>query len=145
MDGQTDAETAEAYELDESIGFILRQVLQRNAAIFSAHIGEVTTMQWAVLSKLGEVDSCSQNLLGRLTGMDAPTVKGVVERMTKRGFITNTPVPTHKRRAVLTLTDAGQALIANKSAAANAVSRETLRPLSAKEAARLTELLKRLR
>lgn len=145
MDEQTEAGTAEAYQLDESIGFILRQVLQRNATIFSAHIGEVTTMQWAALSKLSEVGSCSQNLLGRMTGMDAPTVKGVVERMIKRGFITNRPDPTHKRRAALTLTEAGQALISTKSAAANAVSRETLRPLSAKEADRFTELLKRLR
>jgi len=39
-----------------------------------------------LLAKLYEVGPCSQNRLGRLTAMDAATIKGVIDRLTKRGF-----------------------------------------------------------
>jgi hypothetical protein len=72
-----------AYVLDEQIGFILRQVWQRHAAIFAREIGvNLTSPQWAVLSKLAETGACSQNQLGRLTAMDVATIKGVIDRLT---------------------------------------------------------------
>ena len=64
-----------AYILDEQIGFILRQVWQRHATIFSREIGiNLTSAQWAALSKLTETGPCSQNQLGRLTAMDVATI-----------------------------------------------------------------------
>jgi len=57
-----------SYILDEQIGFILRQVWQRHAAIFAEQIGaNLTPTQWAALAKLTETGPCSQNQLGRLT------------------------------------------------------------------------------
>ena len=62
------------YILDEQVGFILRQVAQRHAAIFASHIeSDLTTTQWAALAKLAEIGPLSQNLLGRQTAMDAAT------------------------------------------------------------------------
>lgn len=133
------------YVLDEAIGFILRQATQRHTAIFAAHMGDVTATQWAALSKLAELGTSSQNLLGRLTAMDAPTVKGVIDRLMRRGLVEAIPDPDHKRRFQLTLTKEGVDLVNEKIPAAAAVSEETLRPLSAREAERLTELLSRLR
>ena len=50
-----------AYILDEQIGFILRQVWQRHAAIFARDIGiNLTPTQWAALAKLNETGTCSQ-------------------------------------------------------------------------------------
>ena len=75
------------YVLEEQIGFILRQVWQRHAAIFAAGIGaNLTPTQWAALSKLAETGPCSQNQLGRLTAMDVATIKGVIDRLTARGL-----------------------------------------------------------
>jgi DNA-binding MarR family transcriptional regulator len=63
-----------SYILDEQIGFILRQVWQRHATIFSREIGiNLTPTQWAALAKLTETGPCSQNQLGRLTAMDVAT------------------------------------------------------------------------
>ena len=60
-----------SYVLEEQIGFILRQVWQRHAAIFAREIGiNLTPTQWAALAKLTETGPCSQNQLGRLTAMD---------------------------------------------------------------------------
>src|SRR5271155_1555391 len=87
------------YHLDEQIGFILRQVSQRHAALFSAGIGDdLTATQWAVLAKLQERGPCSQNRLGRRTAMDAATIKGVVDRLGKRGLIETRPDPEDGRR-----------------------------------------------
>ncbi|MGY4409921.1 DNA-binding MarR family transcriptional regulator [Bradyrhizobium sp. LB7.1] len=74
-----------SYVLDEQVGFILRQVWQRHSAIFSREIGtNITPTQWAALSKLVETGPCSQNQLGRLTAMDVATIKGVIDRLTRR-------------------------------------------------------------
>ena len=68
------------YVLDEQIGFILCQVVQRHVALFDRLMGgDLTPTQWAALSKLAEVGTCSQNQLGRLTAMDVVTIKGVID------------------------------------------------------------------
>src|SRR4029453_12934721 len=89
----------DAYVLDSQVGFILRQVRQRHAVIFDELIGEgVTPTQWAALAKLQEIGPTSQNLLGRLTSMDAATIKGVVLRLGKRHLVETGPDPGDARR-----------------------------------------------
>ena len=98
-----------AYVLDEQIGFILRQVWQRHATIFAREIGiNLTSPQWAALSKLAETGPCSQNQLGRLTAMDVATIKGVIDRLTARGLTETSPDPEDGRRLLVSLTRAGQ-------------------------------------
>src|SRR4030081_1968665 len=81
-----------AYVLEEQIGFILRQVWQRHAAIFAREIGiNLTPTQWAALAKLSETGPCSQNHLGRLTAMDIATIKGVIDPLTLCGLTSARP------------------------------------------------------
>lgn len=137
---------ATPYVLDDQVGFILRQVVQRHTVIFGASIGdELTPTQWAALAKLHEKGPCSQNLLGRLTAMDAATIKGVVDRMVKRGFVETRPDPEDGRRLVAALTAEGQALVERTLPTAFAVTEETLAPLNAEERAQFLALLARLR
>ena len=59
------------YRLDDQVGFILRQAMQRHAAVFASGIGcDLTPTQWAALAKLHEAGPPSQNRLGRQTTMD---------------------------------------------------------------------------
>lgn len=134
------------YILDDQIGFILRQVSQRHAAIFAAGIGEqdLTATQWAVLAKLVERGPCSQNRLGRRTAMDAATIKGVVDRLGKRGLIDTRPDPEDGRRLEVALSPAGQALAERILPLAHRITEETLAPLSEAEQATLVELLRKL-
>ena len=135
-----------AYHLDEQIGFLLRQVWQRHAAIFSREIGiNLTSPQWAALSKLAEVGPCSQNQLGRLIAMDVATIKGVIDRLTARGFTETSRDPDDGRRLVVSLTRAGQQLAEKAAPKAIAISKETLAPLDAKERETLMTLLAKLR
>ena len=53
----------------------------------------------------------SQNLLGRLVGMDKATMQGVVRRLKERGLVDSRPDPGDARRTLLSLTTEGQRLV----------------------------------
>ena len=134
------------YRLDEQIGFILRQATQRHAAIFASGIGgDLTPTQWAALAKLHEAGPLSQNLLGRQTAMDAATIKGVVDRLTRRGLTMAEPDAADGRRLLVTLTAEGDELVRRLTPHARAVTAETLSPLTDREQQALAVLLLRLR
>ena len=140
----TVAETP-GYKLDEQIGFILRQVVQRHAGIFAAGMeGEVTATQWAALAKLDERGPLSQNLLGRLVAMDAATIKGVIDRLSARGFTETRPDPTDRRRHLVALTTAGEAIVRRLLRQAVQITEDTLAPLDGEERAALAALLAKL-
>ena len=134
------------YVLDEQVGFILRQVSQRHAEIFSRDIGaDLTPTQWAALAKLAETGPCSQNRLGRLTAMDVATIKGVIDRITARGLTETSDDPEDARRLRVSLTRAGQQLVEKVASNALAISKETLAPLDARERELFVALLDKLR
>jgi MarR family transcriptional regulator, lower aerobic nicotinate degradation pathway regulator len=138
--------TKPSYILDEQIGFILRQVWQRHAAIFAREIGiNLTPTQWAALSKLMETGPCSQNQLGRLTAMDVATIKGVIDRLTARGLTETSPDLEDGRRLLVSITRTGQQVVEKAAPNALAITRETLAPLDAKERETLMGLLGKLR
>ena len=136
----------DTYVLDSQVGFILRQVSQRHAVIFDELIGEgITPTQWAALSKLQEIGPTSQNLLGRLTSMDAATIKGVVLRLGKRNLVETVPDPDDARRLTVRLTEQGKRLARKLTPRAAAISQVTMAPLTPDEQARLVALLMKLK
>ena len=107
----------ETYRLEEQVGFLLRRVNQRHLAVFATVIPEVTTTQLAAMSKLAELGPMSQNQLGRVTAMDAATIKGVVGRLVTRRLVVTVPSEEDRRRLIVDLTPEGRALFASLSAA----------------------------
>jgi MarR family transcriptional regulator, lower aerobic nicotinate degradation pathway regulator len=135
----------EDYVLDAQVGFVLRQAQQRHTTIFASLMIEgLTPTQWAALAKLKEIGPSSQNLLGRLTAMDAATIKGVIDRLTKRGFTRTNPDPADGRRLLVALTEQGGALYERARPIAARITEETLAPLDERERAELFALLARL-
>jgi DNA-binding MarR family transcriptional regulator len=134
------------YRLEDQIGFILRRAHQRATGIFNAVMEEfaVTPTQFAALAKLHELGSVSQNELGRLTAMDPATIWGVVSRLIKRGYVSQSVDAKDARLVILELTDDGARATAAMKAVAAEVSRRTLEPLSAEEETVLLGLLRRL-
>lgn len=142
----TQADHPARYVLDEQVGFLLRQVNQRHTTIFAERMIEgLTPTQWAALAKLDERGLLSQNLLGRLTAMDAATIKGVVDRLSARGLTKAEPDPEDGRRLNITLTDEGRAVVARAKAIALDITEATLAPLSGAERQTLMRLLERLK
>ncbi|MEA2345797.1 MAG: MarR family transcriptional regulator, lower aerobic nicotinate degradation pathway regulator [Thermoanaerobaculia bacterium] len=135
-----------SYVLEDQIGFILRQVSQRHAVLFARDIGvNLTQTQWAAVSKLAEVGTCSQNQLGRLTAMDIATISGVIDRLTARNLTDTCPDPSDGRRLLVSLTRKGQQIADKAALNALAITNETLAPLTATERETLVTILSKLR
>ena len=134
-----------AYVLERQVGFILRRASQRHKGIFAGLIeGDLTVTQFAALAKLYELRTCSQNLLGRHTALDAATIKGVVDRLTNRGLTRSWPDPTDARRFMVGLTETGERVIERAIPTAREITEQTLEPLDAEERATLLRLLEKL-
>lgn len=133
------------YVLDEQAEFLLRVAMQRHTAIFTARMVEgLTQTQFAALAKLHEVGSGSQNDLGRRIYLDAATIKGVVDRLAARGFLTAVSDPKDRRRRAVTLTERGRAVTEKAMAVAAEITAATLEPLSEDERREMMRLLKKL-
>ena len=134
------------YRIEEQIGYLLRRAHQRASAIFQMSIGDpnITPTQYSSMVKLNEYTELSQNLLGRLVGMDKATMQGVVRRLKERGLVDSRPDPGDARRTLLSLTTEGQRLVNKLLINGPAVSRETLKPLSPQEQRVLHDLLSKI-
>ncbi len=133
------------YLLDEQVGFLMRVAIQRHTAIFTSRMVDVLTQtEFAALAKLYEVGPCSQNHLGRLIYLDAATIKGVVDRLSARGFVTVLNDPTDRRRRAVTLTERGREVTEEAMKVAAEITAATLAPLTAEEQRMVTKLLRKL-
>ncbi|MGE3065027.1 MAG: MarR family winged helix-turn-helix transcriptional regulator [Hyphomicrobiaceae bacterium] len=137
---------AEAYVLEDQVGFRLRKVHQRASEVFQIVMRDfaVTPTQFAALAKIDDMGAISQNHLGRLTAMDPATIFGVVGRLTRQGLVRQSPDPTDARLTRITLTPLGRTRVRAMKAVAAQVSAKTLEPLSPDEARTFVALLARL-
>ena len=134
------------YVLDDQVGFILREVGQRHSTIFADRMIErLTPTQFAAMAKLVEVGDCSQNQLGRHTAMDVATIKGVVDRLAKRGLLSSYADVKDARRRIVCLTDSGREVALQAIEIAAEITRDTLMPLSEAGQKQLLKLLRELR
>jgi DNA-binding MarR family transcriptional regulator len=133
------------YVLDEQAGFLIRVAMQRHTAIFASRMVEsLTQTQFAALAKLYEVGPCSQNHLGRLIYLDAATIKGVVDRLGLRGFVTALADPKDRRRRAVALTGRGRQVTEEAMKVAAEITVATLAPLTAEEQRTVVKLLRKL-
>jgi MarR family transcriptional regulator, lower aerobic nicotinate degradation pathway regulator len=134
------------YVLEDQIGFHLRRAHQRATGIFHDIMApfDVTPTQFAALAKIDELGAVSQTFLGRLTGMDAATILGVVGRLLRQGLIVARAEPGDMRMTVLELSPKGRLSIDTMKATALSVSAKTLEPLSPAEAKTLSQLLAKI-
>jgi DNA-binding MarR family transcriptional regulator len=142
---QADPSEQGRYVLDEQAGFLMRVAMQRHTSIFTSRMVDgLTQTQFAALAKLYEVGPCSQNHLGRLIYLDAATIKGVVDRLHLRGFLTALSDPKDRRRRAVTLTESGRQVMEAATLCAAEITAATLTPLTADEQRMFTKLLRKL-
>jgi MarR family transcriptional regulator, lower aerobic nicotinate degradation pathway regulator len=134
-----------SFVLEEQVGFLLRAASQRNTVLFSGGmVAGLTRVQFATMAKLLEIGFCSQNELGRLVLMDRATIKGVVSRLRKRGFIQVRPDVHDRRQHVLALTELGQRIARRAIAVAPAITDQMLERLNAAERKQIVRLLRKM-
>src|SRR5689334_14790231 len=134
------------YALDEQIGFLMRVAMQRHTSIFMSRMIEgLTQTQFAALAKLYEVGPCSQNHLGRLIYLDAATIKGVVDRLHVRGFLTALSDPKDRRRRAVRLTERGREATEAAMKVAAEITAATLTAVDTGGEPVVTELVRQVR
>ncbi|WP_028879829.1 MarR family winged helix-turn-helix transcriptional regulator [Terasakiella pusilla] len=139
-------EIIENYKLEDQVGFLLRRVMQRHNNIFSERIkSKLTTTQYAALVKLYEIGECSQNQLGRHTAMDAATIKGVVERLSKKGLVQTSVDQTDSRRLLVSLSEKGREMTQELIPLGKEITDEILRPITQANRNKLIDLLQKLK
>jgi len=134
-----------SYVMEDQVGFLMRVAMQRHTSIFMSLMAhKLTQTQFAALAKLYEVGPCSQNYLGRLIYLDAATIKGVVDRLHLRGFVTALNDPKDRRRRAVALTERGRTVTEAAMTVASEITAATLGPLTADEQRQITKLLRKL-
>lgn len=139
-----DSDHSLTYRLEDQIGFKLRLANQKHLEVFARMMPDITPTQFAVLAKLLEEDTISQNQLGRLVGMDAATTKGVVDRLRAKGFVRRIKSTSDMRRLEILLTPEGRAFALRAVQTAADISAATAQNLTRRELERLLELLDKL-
>ena len=90
------------YVMECQVGFLMRVAMQRHTSIFMSLMPHnLTQTQFAVVAKLAEVGTTSQNQLGRLVCLDAATTKGVVDRLRIRKIVTIEINPRDRRHSMV--------------------------------------------
>ncbi|MBT6095682.1 MAG: winged helix-turn-helix transcriptional regulator [Rhodospirillaceae bacterium] len=138
------SKTSTPYALASQVGFILRRATQRHLTIFSERISDLTPTQFAALAMLNQLGPVSQNELGRRTAMDGATIKGVIDRLRKRDLVSSAPDPSDQRRIIVSLSPTGLDMVEGYINNAEAITADTLAPLSEKEQKTFLELLWKL-
>ena len=134
------------YILTDQVGFLLRRAHQRASLIFKNEFDatSLTPQQFAVLAKLYDISEVTQNNLGRLVDMDPVSLQGVIRRLSQRALVSRTFDPLHKRRLIIRLTPAGNAMVEDCFVLGTQVSTKTLAPLASEEQQELIRLLKKI-
>ncbi len=123
---------------------MLRQANQRHISIFAQRIDDLTPMQFAACAKLAELGPSSQSDLGRQTAMDSATMKGVIDRLVRKGLVATRQDPADQRRLIVELTSAGKSLYRARASDALSITDATLAPLSPSERRTFVALLGKL-
>lgn len=133
-------------ELEERIGHILRRAYQRHVMIFQAHLQDfnLTAAQVIALAHLAEQGVCSQSDLVRFTAIDHTTIRGIINRLKKRGLLKTKEDSTDARKVKVCLTPQGESVTTGATARIEGVSEETYNGLNENERVAFKYLLRRI-
>jgi DNA-binding MarR family transcriptional regulator len=146
MSKANESKPASQYDVTRQVGHLLRKAYQRHLAIFHEGLAptQLTSAQFVTLCTLRDGGDSSQVDLVRATAVDQATIRGVVERLKSRGLIALKRDGIDGRKVVISLTEAGRALLDVAIPMASAVSEATLEGLNPAERIALDFLLRKI-
>ncbi|AWP22664.1 MAG: MarR family transcriptional regulator [Gammaproteobacteria bacterium] len=101
--------------------------------------------KWRMLVHIACSEDCTQAELAARLGVEAPTVVGLLDRLTADGLVERRESPHDRRSKTVHLCEGGRALMRPISEMAEDLSRELLTHLSAEEVTVTTAALKKIR
>ena len=131
-------------ELESLPGHYIRRMQQIAVAIFLQETESVglTPVQYAAMQTVGNAPGVDQRTLAASIGFDTSTVGGVIDRLEARGLVQRSASPSDRRVRLLTLTEAGSALLNTAIPAMQRAQARMLGPLPKKEQAEFMRLLR---
>lgn len=139
-------QAAQHYDFTDQVGHLLRKVYQRHVAIFQQNVGDsqLTAVQFITLCAIRDMGPSAQTELVRMTAVDQATIRGVVDRLKARDLVSLSPDPHDKRKVIVTLSAAGEALVNQTVPGAQRVSELTYGALNPAERVALNFLLNKM-
>jgi DNA-binding MarR family transcriptional regulator len=104
-----------------------------------------TTLQYTALTVLARRDGLTSAELARNSFVTAQTMTDLVMGLERRGLISRTPDPAHRRRLLISLTDKGWAFLDEHADSVRKIEAQMVSGLSAEERASLHDVLNRCR
>ena len=134
---------AKRVDLDRLPGHYIRRLQQIAVAIFLQETEGfgVTPVQFAALQAVHNTPGIDQRTLARTIGFDTSTTAGVIDRLEARGLLQRNASTEDRRVRLLTLTDDGEALLAQVVPAMQRAQVRMLDPLNPAERAEFMRLL----
>ena len=129
--------------LDGLPGHDIRRLHQISVAIFMQETEAfgVTPVQYAALQAVGHQPGMDQRTLARTIGFDTSTIAGVIDRLESRGLMQRNASAQDRRVRLLTLTEAGVALLAALVPAMLQAQQRILSPLPEAERGEFMRML----
>jgi DNA-binding MarR family transcriptional regulator len=131
------------YAIDTVAGHLIRRCQQRALDVFVAEVGEngPTPTQFAVLLNVFQNPGMSQTALVQASGIDRSTLTEILRRMIDRGLVSRTRVKEDQRANALTLTQAGEEMLAAAFDGADRTQDRILEPVPPELRATAIEIL----
>lgn len=137
---------AKEYVFSDQVGHLLRRAYQRHVAIFQQSISDshLTAAQFVALCAIRQFGSCSLSDIVKTTAIDQATIRGIIERLKGRKVIKLSHDETDRRKVIVSLTPAGEAILDETVPAAFAVSDATFGNLNPAERVAIVYLLRKM-
>ena len=104
----------------------------------------LTSVQFAVLYAINKLKECSQKELVEETGIDQATIRGIIQRLKDKLFISQDPDQHDKRKVLIHITPSGIQELSQAIPIAASISDLTLAALNPAEKIALKFLLKKI-
>jgi MarR family transcriptional regulator, lower aerobic nicotinate degradation pathway regulator len=133
-------------DLESLPGHHIRRLHQIAVAIFlqetQAH--GLTPVQYAAIQTVANAPGIDQRTLAGTIGFDTSTIGGVIDRLEARGLVQRNASPSDRRVRLLSLTDAGLALLEATIPAMQRAQARMLEPLPKREQTEFMRMLRTL-
>jgi DNA-binding MarR family transcriptional regulator len=130
-------------DLNSLPGHDIRRLHQIAVALFMAETEPfgITPVQYAALQAVQNAPGTDQRTLARTIGFDTSTIAGVIDRLEARGLMLRSASAQDRRVRLLTLTDAGQQLLADVTPSMLRAQERILAPLPTQERGEFMRML----
>ena len=144
--GESQESVKPGYTIWDRPGYLVRRLHQIHVAMFLENVanGEMTPIQYGLLSILATRPNIDQFTIGEELGLDRANVAGILQRLESRKLISRVVDPENRRRKICLATAKGLALVKRYDQQMQDCQKRLLSPLNETEREAFMTLLSRL-